>query len=164
MLRSIYLHNKGSPEGGIDQKVNPPSRRAVVSQSSSQSVEGSLRREPSGCARAEVLSNPVDDKLPFVTGLQPNLVVEARSLNQVGLGSLLENSWNTSGSNCTPRSPGSADGRRSPSSPNERRSSSSASGWIGGLLPLWMSFLIPPVTLRTASGAANAAWVRAIQH
>ena len=42
--------------------------------------------------------------------------------------------------------------------------SSSASGWIGGLLPLWMSFLMLPVTIRIDSEAVKVDRVHAIQH
>ena len=51
-----------------------------------------------------------------------------------------------------------------PSIPNECRNSSSASRWTGGLFPLWISFLIAPVTLRTSSDATKVDAVRAIQH
>ena len=61
-------------------------------------------------------------------------------------------------------SPGNADGRACWLNPSESRNARSASGWIGGLLPLWISFRMAPVTLRTDSEAMKFTRVRAIQH
>ncbi len=75
MLRSVNLYYERSPEGSIGEKIDSPSRGAVIAKRSGQSIQRGLWDEPSGSPCTEISGNPGVDELAFVAGFQPNHIV-----------------------------------------------------------------------------------------